>query len=285
VTLRQSTITTVAVAAFCVAMALLAAGGLLLREAMDVLPTGDIALMQQRIRLARLLIVATALALPAGLAVVLWLLHRTLGQPVAAYTKALKLRDPGDTGFALVPAGAVELRELGSIVNEQLRADQQLAGQRAARVGEIAERVAQSAEHIGATCARLYQATAALSEIDRLGAGIGAALETIDDIAEQTSLLALNAAIEAARAGEHGRGFGVVADEVRRLAERCRREIRAIDDLTTAVQEGARHAAGITTVAQELAATANELDTFVTRTAQEREGSSRDASIVNLRAA
>ncbi len=77
-----------------------------------------------------------------------------------------------------------------------------------------------------------------LSSVQHQSQDINSILDTIADIAEQTNLLALNAAIEAARAGEHGRGFAVVADEVRKLAERTQKTLSEAKVEISAVVDG-----------------------------------------------
>jgi methyl-accepting chemotaxis protein len=113
--------------------------------------------------------------------------------------------------------------------DDEARAGDQVVGEAISQIERLAE--------------EMHRSTEAMNLLQQESQKIGSVMDVIKSVADQTNLLALNAAIEAARAGEAGRGFAVVADEVRGLAQRTQKSTEEIEELIASLQHGTQQVA------------------------------------------
>ncbi|TDF85043.1 methyl-accepting chemotaxis protein [Pseudomonas sp. H9] len=144
-----------------------------------------------------------------------------------------------------VARNAEEASEAALVADQQAREGDRVVGEAIAQIERLATEMNHSSEAMGLL----------KSESDK----IGSVLDVIKSVAQQTNLLALNAAIEAARAGEAGRGFAVVADEVRSLAQRTQQSTEEIEALIAGLQSGTQQVASTMDASRNLTDSSVEL--------------------------
>lgn len=177
-------------------------------------------------------------------------IHRSSADINGSVTQLDAILSQTETG---VISQQEESDQAAAAINEMAAASQEVArsANEAAMAANDAEQQTEDAQSklgraiavIDGMADRVSEGVSATQNLSKESDAIGAVLDVIRDVAEQTNLLALNAAIEAARAGEAGRGFAVVADEVRKLASRSQQSTEEIEAIVTRLQNGSSEVA------------------------------------------
>ena len=183
-----------------------------------------------------------------------WLIVSSLGQQISTavhqvQSSSTELQAAANQQASGAKEQATAMNEITTTISELLATSRQIA-ESAQRVAQIAAQTANGARAGDSTVERAHESIAAIRrqvdsivghmlELGRKSQQIGAVLDIVSELAEQTNILAINATIEAAGAGEAGRRFAVVADEIRKLADRVTgstKEVRSlIEDVRSAV--------------------------------------------------
>lgn len=157
---------------------------------------------------------------------------------------------------------ATAMNEMAATVHEVARNAEQaseaaLMADQQAREGDRV--VTEAVNQIERLASEVINSSEAMNVLKAESDKIGSVLDVIKSVAQQTNLLALNAAIEAARAGEAGRGFAVVADEVRSLAQRTQQSTEEIEELIAGLQSGTQRVASVMDSSRQLTDSSVEL--------------------------